>query len=72
MTKRDRERDAKIVAFVCAYRADHFYGPSLSEIAHAVGLSFRPAARYHVRALRDRGELTFDERDGRMVPGSIR
>ncbi len=73
MTGLQQDRAARIVQFIRDHWAAYGYGPSLDDIAYAVGYSHRPAALYAVKQLHNAGKLTYGvAANGRMISGSIR
>lgn len=47
-----------ILAEIIDYRLTHAYGPTVRELADAVGVDSRSTAQYHIKDLVDQGYLT--------------
>lgn len=67
-TTHDPARPDAIIAFVDGFWQAHGYGPSLPQIASAVGLKSRSACWYRIRRLVDDGRMTVAIEGERMVP----
>lgn len=61
----------EVVEFIDTYRQENRRGPTLREIAHAVGMTHQ-YMREIFDDLRDQGLIEWQEIDGRMVARSVR
>ena len=61
------ERRKAILAYITDYIGTHGYSPSLGDIARAVGLHSRSAARKHVLVLCRLGYLKVDPKVARSI-----
>lgn len=60
----------RVAVCVAAYVARHGYGPTLAEVADAVGVEAL-TVRQALRSLRARGVVTWAERDGRALARTL-
>ncbi len=58
---------AKLVAFIAEYTTEHGYPPALDDMATAVGISTRGHVHYHLSALKEQGQVTWEPRLMRTV-----
>lgn len=63
---RTEAKRAGIVSFVAGFHRDHGYGPSLREVADAVGLGLS-STTYHVGQLATRGVLVSEPHTPRSL-----
>lgn len=65
------EAQSRLVACVVSYRATHSHGPTLSELAAALGQRSVSGVWQALHSLRRRGVVTWAEVDGRVVARTL-
>ena len=56
---RDSATDAQIIAAIARHCSEHGYGPSIIEVAQAIGYTSVGSVSYRLRKLRDEGKITW-------------
>lgn len=54
------KRRREIFDFAKGYIKEHGYGPSVDEMAKAVGLASKTAVRYHLKQMIEQGVITME------------
>lgn len=67
MLKQGADRRRDILKFVKTFRRKHEYGPTITEIAKAVGLGSANATRHHLLKLKDEGLISMEPRIARSI-----
>ncbi|MGI9117221.1 MAG: LexA family protein [Gaiellales bacterium] len=67
MTKHDRSRGARAMAFISEYRSAHPYGPSFREVMRGIGIASTGACYHVLSSLRDEQLIEWDEGIGRSI-----
>ena len=65
---RNYERADSILRFICTYRAEHGFGPTVREIGMAVGLSSTSTVAKYLERMAQEGVITYKP----GVPRSVR
>ena len=67
MTRHDPERADHILGYIEDFITEHGYGPSVREIARAMGLASTSAVHHWLRKLREAGRLDWSEHQARTL-----
>ena len=64
---RTSNKQTEIYEFLCAYLEQNGHGPSIREIAEAVGLKSTATVHYHLNELKRIGKIEMDEKKKRTI-----
>ena len=67
MKKKLSKRQQSIYEYICSYRAEHGYPPSVREIGAAVGLASPSTVHMHLQVLQEQGLIKRDSKKPRAI-----
>lgn len=67
LLRQGEQRRKEMVKFISDYWRKNSRGPSIADIAEAVGLESANATRHHLMRLRDEGIIVMDTKVGRSI-----